>query len=136
MLLFHGRKSNQKFLWPRAGFRCFSPCVCREPKLRWCAIKESNVGLASNEGEVPKTAQAVRTKPLDCSQHPFLSGAALSVRRENYICEAQKTPTFFRTRALIFCCYSLGASSSALAAAFGASASAAGASVFASASAM
>ena len=44
MLLFHGRKSNQKFLWPRAGFRCFSPCVCREPKLRWCAIKESNVG--------------------------------------------------------------------------------------------
>ena len=47
----------------------------------------------------------------------------------------KKTPTFFRTRALIFCCYSLGISSSAFAAAFGASASAAGASAFTSASA-
>ena len=47
----------------------------------------------------------------------------------------KKTPPFFRTRALIFCCYSFGASSSAFAAAFGASASAAGTSAFASASA-
>ena len=74
-------------------------------------------------------------KAARCSQPPFLSGVARSVWRENYIFEAKKTPTFFRTRALIFCFYSLGASSSALAAAFGASASAAGASAFASASA-
>ena len=47
----------------------------------------------------------------------------------------KKTPAFFQTRALIFCCYSFGASSSAFAAAFGASASAAGASAFTSASA-
>ena len=69
---------------------------------------------------------------------PFLSGATWSVytlRRSNYICETQKTPTFFQTRALFFCCYSFGASSSAFTAAFGASASAAGASAFTSASA-
>ena len=48
---------------------------------------------------------------------------------------SKKTPAFFQTRALIFCCYSFGASSSALAAAFDASDSAAGASAFASASA-
>lgn len=52
-----------------------------------------------------------------------------------YMRSAKKTPTFFRTRALIFCFYSFGASSSAFAAAFCASASAAGASAFTSASA-
>ena len=51
----------------------------------------------------------------------------------NYICERKKE-TGIKPSLLIFCCYSFGVSSSALAAAFGASASAAGASAFASAS--
>ena len=63
---------------------------------------------------------------MECAEH---------AERKLYMRKAQKTPTFFRTRALIFCCYSFGASSSAFAAAFGASASAAGASAFTSASA-
>lgn len=63
---------------------------------------------------------------LECVEH---------AERKLYMRKAQKTPTFFRTRALIFCFYSFGVASSAFATDFGASASAAGASAFASASA-
>lgn len=34
--------------------------------LRWCAVEECNVGLASNEGVVPEAAQAVQSKTLGC----------------------------------------------------------------------
>ena len=44
----------------------------------------------------------MRTKTLDCSQHPFLSGAAWSVWRENYIYEAKKRPRSFERERLFF----------------------------------
>lgn len=86
---------------------------------------QNSLGCANKGARLQPASVPVR-HGMGCAEH---------AERKLYMRKAQKTPTFFRTRALIFCCYSFGASSSAFAAAFDASASVAGASAFTSASA-
>lgn len=125
---------------------CYRRMRCRlSVKRRRCS--RSSAGCANKDARLQPASVPVR-RGLECVEHAkymgngvrsFLSGAAeVCITCEEVIIyvKRKKTPTFFRTRALIFCCYSFGASSSAFSAAFGASASAAGASAFTSASAM
>ena len=101
---------------------CYRRKRCRlSVKRRRCS--RSSAGCANNDARLWPASVPVR-RGVECVEHA----------EGNYICERKKE-TGIKPSLLIFCFYSLGASSSAFAAAFGASASAAGASAFASASA-
>ena len=78
LLLFQGRKSKQKC--PSRAQDSGAYCHTFDMKRSDAGVLEdkSPSFQMSNEGEVRRAAQAVLTKALDCSQHPFLTCAARS----------------------------------------------------------
>lgn len=119
-------------------------------KRRYCS--RSSAGCANKDARLWPASVPVR-RGLECVEPakcmgcigvlgvscvrscPVRHGVCITCEEVIIYVKRKKTPAFFRTRAFIFCFYSFGVASSALAAAFGASASAAGASAFTSASA-
>lgn len=106
--------------WELRLLRRWRVMLCRR---RWC-----DSSLLMRSCILIRRCIGVRSINYRLQRRGFWSFSEILTKRK-------KTPTFFRTRALFFCFYSFGASSSAFAADFGTSASAAGTSAFTSASA-